>query len=135
MTIRRLFSSYRSFDAARGSVERLNVTAEQIAFTAAGRVIEVSPVENLWANMALTDRHDLPRLRALLHQAHGPAHLGDDPIPYAHKWWRLDKISSTLPPFLPTAIHNWAQSDSRSPGIWSCPPEVAESTPSPNTPS
>ena len=98
---------YESLDQARGSVESLDVTEEQIAFTAAGRVIEVASVENLWAHLALTDRYDLPRLKALLRRADGPAHLADDPTAYAKEWWRLDEFRSSLPPFLPAAVHHW----------------------------
>ncbi len=105
-----LLEVYESIEEARESVESLDVTAEQqLAFTAAGQVIEVAPAldRGLWAHLELTDRYDLTRLKSLLREAHGPAHLADDPIAYAEEWWHLDDIRSRLPPLLPSAAHNW----------------------------
>jgi hypothetical protein len=97
-----------SLGSVRGLVESLDVAAgSQVAFTAEGRVVLLLPSDDVFAEARLTEEVDVERLRALLRQVRGPAHLADDPAAYAREWRRLDHLDSGRPPFVPQRLWSW----------------------------
>ena len=64
---------YPSLDAARQSVESLDVSEKQEAFTATGQVVRVTPTGDILAALELTEARDQNRLTQLLRRAWGPA--------------------------------------------------------------
>ena len=94
-----LLMIYRSAEGARESLESLDVAEGQAAFTADGRVVDVRPTDGLFAQLVITKRRNLPRLRSLLKEVRGPAHLAEDPMAYAVEWLRIDEVAAEKPPW------------------------------------
>ena len=94
-----LLMVYRSVEGARESVESLDVAEGQAAFTADGHVVDVRRTDDLFAQLVITERRDLPRLRSLLKEVRGPAHLAEDPMAYAAEWLRIDEVAAEKPPW------------------------------------
>ncbi len=98
---------YPGLSHARESIESLDVTGDQEAYTEAGQGVSVTATNDLFAEVSLTENHDLPRLQHLLRGSRGPAKLGHDPLAYAEEWWRLDEMESRRPFFVPQRLFQW----------------------------